>query len=382
MPFKPYGRENYAVWRTLDGFGRVGPFSTCQSRKALAQQIEDLWVSLPRLGFSDLVQAVVDGRIALSEVWTAHMNGGLVGLREEVNGTREETVKQAVDLFLPYVTDDRIRVGLHEVVTHAGDKPWVWLASTQGVRVTLAAALDMRKKRKDGTEAKRAPNSVRRSVWRALNDLLVHRLGNAERRRILADVKAPGKKRLLDRNLTPDQITTLLDTFDVEIKPLVTAALLTGIDRGPLLAMRVKHFGENSGTLYVPDTKTEARERVLDLSEMPTVLALFRKACSGKQPEDQIFPFTPGQVVGRFRRARIAAKLPWLRFKDLRHVFATKWIEAGGDIRTLQQWLGHSTYQTTMIYVGTVMRTGATPAAKAVELMGQGGPILKIERVS
>lgn len=383
MPYKPYGRDNYAVWRTLDGFGRVGPFSTCQARLKLAQQMEEMWVSLPRLGYSDLIQAVIDDRTTLPEIWTSYVNDGLADMRARLSGAKNETIAAAVAEFLPYTTDERIQAGLAELTKDFGTQPFTFMTTSAGVRVVVGKALaKVVRTTEAGEEVKRAPNSVRRSLWRAVNDILVHRLGRAERARILADVKAPGKTRLLDRNLTPDQIKKLIEACDDEFRPMALLALLTGVDRKPLLNLQVKHFNETEGTLWVPDTKAESRPRVLDLSQIVLALGSLRVACSGRGPEERLFPFTIGQVTSRWRTARMAVGLPWLRFKDLRHVFATKWLEGGGDIRTLQQWLGHSTYYTTMVYVGTVKRTGAEPAANAVAQMGLGGPILKIERVS
>jgi site-specific recombinase XerD len=39
-----------------------------------------------------------------------------------------------------------------------------------------------------------------------------------------------------------------------------------------------------------------------------------------------------------------------LRLHDLRHTFASHFVEAGGDLRTLQDLLGHTEYRTTEIY--------------------------------
>jgi site-specific recombinase XerD len=39
-----------------------------------------------------------------------------------------------------------------------------------------------------------------------------------------------------------------------------------------------------------------------------------------------------------------------MRLHDLRHSFASLFIESGGDLRTLQELLGHTRYQTTEIY--------------------------------
>ena len=39
-----------------------------------------------------------------------------------------------------------------------------------------------------------------------------------------------------------------------------------------------------------------------------------------------------------------------IRFHDLRHTFGTQAAAAGVPIRTLQEWMGHRDYKTTLVY--------------------------------
>jgi integrase len=39
-----------------------------------------------------------------------------------------------------------------------------------------------------------------------------------------------------------------------------------------------------------------------------------------------------------------------VRFHDLRHTFGTRTTAAGVPLRTLQEWLGHRDFKTTLIY--------------------------------
>ena len=63
-----------------------------------------------------------------------------------------------------------------------------------------------------------------------------------------------------------------------------------------------------------------------------------------------------GDVLGhsalarRYKMALRRAKVRDVRFHDLRHTFGTQMAAAGVPIRTLQEWMGHASVHTTMIY--------------------------------
>jgi integrase len=57
-----------------------------------------------------------------------------------------------------------------------------------------------------------------------------------------------------------------------------------------------------------------------------------------------------GAAGGRFKRALREAGVREVRFHDLRHSFGTRMAAAGVPLRTLQEWLGHRDFKTTLRY--------------------------------
>ena len=51
-----------------------------------------------------------------------------------------------------------------------------------------------------------------------------------------------------------------------------------------------------------------------------------------------------------FQSALEAAGVRKVRFHDLRHTFGTRMAAAGVPMRTLQEWMGHRDFRTTLIY--------------------------------
>ena len=59
---------------------------------------------------------------------------------------------------------------------------------------------------------------------------------------------------------------------------------------------------------------------------------------------------SPTTLLKRFKAALVAAEVREGRFHDLRHTFGTRMAAAGVPMRTLQEWLGHRDFATTLIY--------------------------------
>jgi site-specific recombinase XerD len=91
-------------------------------------------------------------------------------------------------------------------------------------------------------------------------------------------------------------------------------------------------------------------------------------------------PFT--EVKKSFKSACTAAGIRDLRFHDLRHSFATRLIEAGADIITVKELLGHFSVRVTQRYThpGQAQKRQAVDllAAKRPKEAENGGNLLRI----
>ncbi len=73
--------------------------------------------------------------------------------------------------------------------------------------------------------------------------------------------------------------------------------------------------------------------------------------------DDLVFPHPhTGNVLDhsdlgrRYKKALRKAKVREVRFNDLRHTFGTRVAASGVPVRTLQEWMGHRDFKTTLIY--------------------------------
>jgi integrase len=91
--------------------------------------------------------------------------------------------------------------------------------------------------------------------------------------------------------------------------------------------------------------------------EIATAIARLLQRDRFNGPEDLVFPGVAGGYLDesalrrRYKAAAKRAKLPQIRFHDLRHTFGTVGAEAARSARELQEWGGWEDIQTAQRYM-------------------------------
>jgi integrase len=153
------------------------------------------------------------------------------------------------------------------------------------------------------------------------------------------------------RYLSSEEATRLHFAAAHHLKPIIMAALYTGGRLSELLSLRWKDVDLQRGVVvFRKETTKSRRERLVPLARDLRLTLASMKVTS---PEDPIFGYR-GQGVKSIRTAfelaREKAGLPDLHFHDLRHTYASWYVQNGGDVNRLQKYLGHSNMNLTQRY--------------------------------
>lgn len=154
---------------------------------------------------------------------------------------------------------------------------------------------------------------------------------------------------------TLEQVRAIADKCGREIQAAIWLALLTGARRGEICKLTRADIGENEITIQSGNTKT------LRTRTVPIVAAM--------RPWLEFIPLGvtfEGLKTG-FRRARVLAELPKVRFHDLRHACASMLINADVPLEVVRDVLGHTSVKTTERYA----HLNIAKQRQALELLGR-----------
>ena len=117
---------------------------------------------------------------------------------------------------------------------------------------------------------------------------------------------------------------------------------------------RIKNITEPKGTsktiLILSDTKSDTSNRTIPISNILKKILLKNKQNNNHFViEGKTYPYAdPRTLQYAFKKCLKECELPEINYHALRHTFATRCVEAGVDIKSLSEILGHSNVNITL----------------------------------
>lgn len=277
------------------------------------------------------------------------------------------------------------------VVPRIGDLPLQTLTRNQ-LRI-FYGELELNGRVRGGGGLKRKTvHNIHVTLLKALGDALEDQL-------ISRNPAVRGHRGGLDRPVintwTAQQVRTFLrHVAEDRLFALWRLALTTGMRRAEILGLRwsdidmaggqlavVQTRLKAHGTTYFAGPKTQRSRRTIALDQVTLDVLRRHRAAQARerlalgpayQDHDLVFcfqdgrPLDPDGVTQRFQRHAREARLPELRFHDLRHTHATLGLQADVHPKVMQERLGHSSVAFTLDIYSHALPTMQGEAAQKV----------------
>lgn len=278
--------------------------------------------------------------------------------------SKDQPLDQAVEQFL---ADQHTRGRLSEATMLAYGRDLKRLCSwAQANEVKAAGELDATRLRSFSAGLARQgldPRSIQRhlSAVRKFAGWLVE--GGLVKRNPALDLKAPRTRRKLPRTLDPDQVAQLLDIrgeqpLDLRDRALLELCYSSGLRVSELADACWQRLDVDEGLIRVIGKGD--KERVVPVGRHAlNALRDWRKAATALPSDNdgRIFTTLKGKPLGvRAIQKRVAQRAIkqglgcHVHPHQLRHSFASHILESSGDLRAVQELLGHANLATTQIY--------------------------------
>lgn len=378
MPFKASNSSYYKVEITLHGYGETPRLSTKTERKDVARRMEDALRYVWEDGHYELVKALEPegpgqgGRLDLPTLYHAWRRDELQSLKRKIH---DPPLEDAVREYAQTLDYNSHILGARHILRIATEPTGPQLAGS-GARLswlyeaTHVERLMRHMIEEDGYKA----NTVAGNVYGFISKFFRHRLGEGEARQILAEIERPSIDDRRDVWLTAADVRRVISASEWEVRMFLLLSASTGVDKSVLLDVRRRDVDFQQWSLYVRDSKEEARKRTIQLA--PVAVFALKLLLKDKDQSDRAFELSGGQLDYRWRKARKAAGLTpeggyedGVRLKDLRHTFAVHYMKSGGSIAGLQGRLGHARGKQSMRYARHEVEE-TTDMEQAAESMG------------
>jgi site-specific recombinase XerD len=196
----------------------------------------------------------------------------------------------------------------------------------------------------------------------------------------LAYLEIPFKVRIkterrLPRYHSREDLNRILDVIDqrgdnwrelrIRDRLIFRTLAMSGLRRSELLALRARDVKE--GYLFVSRGKGD-KDRVAPVPRKISLEIMDYIRDHGLEPSARIFPVGRSRLDDLVKGYALKAGIDDLTPHSLRHYFATRLLELGADLRSLQELLAHSDISTTAIYLDVL----PSRLRKTVELLEEG----------
>tara|TARA_B100000482_G_scaffold176078_1_gene145620 strand:+ start:1070 stop:1966 length:897 start_codon:yes stop_codon:yes gene_type:complete len=174
-------------------------------------------------------------------------------------------------------------------------------------------------------------------------------------------VTAPKSSSTLPEVLSPEDVEQLLNfkpTNMIEIRDMAIVELMysSGLRVSETVNININDFEENKSFLRVLGKGAKTRLVPMGRFAINAIDDWLKERDKIQSNTDALFLNTKGtrltvrSIQLRLKKMAVKQGLPPIHPHMLRHSFATHMLESSGDLRTIQELLGHSSLSTTQIY--------------------------------
>ncbi|MES2905050.1 MAG: site-specific integrase [Pseudomonadota bacterium] len=161
------------------------------------------------------------------------------------------------------------------------------------------------------------------------------------------------------------------------LRPMIVAAVTTGLRRGNILKLQWHQVDMDGGNITLGTMKSGKPHAVKMTGPLRAALSTLQPDAS--QRRGRVFDTT--NYRKRWDACRAAAKVPDLRWHDLRHTFASWARLAGADLQSLMDAMDHGSIAMTMRYSHITPASDSSAFDKVASLLDIGpAPIRRLRK--
>ncbi|MDP5053356.1 MAG: tyrosine recombinase XerC [Congregibacter sp.] len=280
------------------------------------------------------------------------------------SASQSASLEQRIAAFLEYLRSVR-RLSRHTVSAYRRDlDSFEAFCQKQLLHsCTAVAESHVRQWLAQGHRSGLAPNSLQRRLSALRAYFQWESSDTGQRRNPALAVQAPRKRRKLPGTLEADQVGVYLradENDPLQLRDLAMAELFysSGLRLAELRAVNLHDIDKSQGLISVTGKGSKTRTVPVGRAAIRAIDAYLPHRTSTSVPDDQaLFVSSRGT---RISERSIQSRIQLLAERNglgrdvhphmLRHSFASHLLESSGDLRAVQELLGHSDISTTQIY--------------------------------